>query len=120
MTGLQRVPGQDMMWLRNEIGSKVFRLPTRETQLVVIQGRRGEHVPVHGYTHGAVLYVASGRIRFDGEEYAAGDGAVFAPGHDHYFTGVFLEDSVYLVARTAEDEVTLPDLGETAAAFPDA
>ena len=120
MTGLQRVAAHDMMGLRNEIGSTVFRLPARETQLVVIQGRRGEHVPVHGYTHGAVLYVAAGRIRFDDEEYAAGDGAVFQPGHERYFTGVFLEDSVYVVARTAEDEVTLPDLGETAVAFPDA
>jgi hypothetical protein len=50
----------------------------------------------------------------------AGDGGSYLPTGGGYYAVRFLEDSVYVVARTAADQLTLPDIGERAAAHLDA
>ena len=48
------------------------------------------------------------------------DGGSYLPVGGGYYPVRFLEDSVYVVARTAADQLTLPDIGERAAAHLDA
>jgi hypothetical protein len=118
MPGFDLLPADSMRWTQNVLGSEVTRLYTDGAVLTVVRGRKGDLVPAHGYTHGSVTYVVSGRLNIDGHELAAGDGGSYRPAG--YFAVRFLEDSVYVVARTAADELTVPDIGERAAAHLDA
>jgi hypothetical protein len=119
MPGFQPLPAGQMTWTRNILGSEVTRLHTNGAVLTVVHGKAGDLVPAHGYTHGSVTYVVSGRLEIDGHVLGPGDAGSYRPGAG-YFAVKFLEDSVYLVARTAEDELTVPDIGERAAAHLDA
>lgn len=119
MPGFQPLPAGQMTWTRNMLGSEVTRLHTNGAVLTVVHGKAGDLVPAHGYTHGSVTYVVSGRLEIDGHVLGPGDAGSYQPGTG-YFAVKFLEDSVYLVARTAEDELTVPDIGERAAAHLDA
>ncbi len=118
MPGFQPLPASTMTWSQNVLGAEVTRLYTQGAVLTIVRGKAGDLVPAHGYTHGCVTFVVSGRLDVDGYELKAGDGGSYRPGG--YYTVRFLEDSVYVVARTAEDELTLPDIGERAAAHLDA
>jgi len=119
MGGFTARHAADMDWERNVLGSTVTRLRTDGAMLTIVHGRQGDIVPAHGYSKGSVTYVVSGRISVDGAVLQAGDaGTYVAPGG--YFTVRFLEDSVYVVARASQDEITVPDLGERAAHHPDA
>lgn len=118
MPGFQLLPADSLTWTKNVLGAEVTRLYTHGAVLTVVRGEKGDVVPAHGYSHGSVTYVVSGRIDIDGHELAAGDSGSYEP--PGYFAVHFLEDSVYVVARTAEDELTLPDIGERAAAHLDA
>jgi hypothetical protein len=119
MPGFQTLPADSMTWTQNVLGAEVTRLYTDGAVLTVVRGRKGDLVPAHGYTHGSVTYVVSGRLDIDGHVLTAGDGGSYRPGGG-YFAVRFLEDSVYVVARTAADELTVPDIGERAAAHLDA
>jgi hypothetical protein len=118
MPGFEPLPSGSMSWTQNVLGAEVTRLYTDGAVLTVVRGHKGDLVPAHGYTHGSVTYVVSGRLDIDGHELRAGDGGSYRPGG--YFAVRFLEDSVYVVARTAADELTVPDIGERAAAHLDA
>jgi hypothetical protein len=119
MSGFQPVPAGSMTWSRNILGSEVTRLYTQGAVLTVVHGKAGDLVPPHGYTHGSITYVVSGKLQIDGQVLGPGDAGTYQPGTG-YFAVRFLEDSVYVVARTAEDELTVPDIGERAAAHLDA
>ena len=119
MPGFDPLPSGSMKWTQNVLGAEVTRLYTDGAVLTVVRGRKGDLVPAHGYTHGSVTYVVSGRLDIDGNVLTAGDGGSYRPGGG-YFAVRFLEDSVYVVARTAADELTVPDIGERAAAHLDA
>ena len=112
------VPAEAMTWTRNLLGSRVTRLHTEGAVLTVVQGREGDVVPGHGYSQGAITFIVSGRVEVDGRVYAPGDAGVYHPGG--YFAVKFLTDATYVVARTATDEITLPDIGERAAHHLDA
>ncbi len=114
----QSVPAESMTWTRNLLGSRVARLHTDGAQLTVVHGREGDVVPAHGYSRGAITYVVSGRVEIDGSVLAPGDGGEYAPGG--YYAVKFLTDATYVVARTQNDELTLPDIGERAASALDA
>ena len=87
---------------------------TDGAMLTVVHGRSGDIVPAHGYSKGSVTYVVSGRIQVDSIVLGPGDAATYsAPGG--YFSVKFLEDSTYVVARAADDEITVPDIGERVA-----
>lgn len=118
MPGFEPLPAGSLSWTQNVLGAEVTRLYTDGAVLTVVRGHKGDLVPAHGYTHGSVTYVVSGRLDIDGYELRAGDGGSYRPGG--YFAVRFLEDSVYVVARTAADELTVPDIGERAAAHLDA
>lgn len=114
MSGFTPIPASAMQWERNVLGSTVTRLRTDGAMLTVVHGRQGDIVPDHGYTRGSVTYVVSGRIQVGGVELGQGEAGTYsAPGG--YFSVRFLEDSVYVVARAADDEITMPDIGERAA-----
>lgn len=114
MSSFTPVPAGDMSWERNVLGSMVTRLRTDGAMLTIVHGRQGDVVPAHGYSKGSVTYVVAGRIEVDGAVLAAGDaGTYVAPGG--FFSVKFLEDSTYVVARSAQDEITVPDIGERAA-----
>jgi hypothetical protein len=119
MPGFQPLPSASLRWTKNVLGAEVTRLYTTGAVLTVVRGVAGDLVPEHGYTHGSVTFVVSGAIQIDGQVLRAGDGGSYKPGGGYYAVR-FLEDSVYVVARTAEDQVTLPDIGERAAAHLDA
>ena len=119
MPGFEPLPAESMTWVENLLGAQVTRLYTEGAVLTVVRGRAGERVPAHGYTKGSVTYVVSGRIEIDGYELRPGDAGRYRPGGG-YFAVRFLDDSVYVVARDAEDELTLPDYGEDAVAHLDA
>lgn len=109
----------EMTWERNVLGSTVTRLRTDGAMLTIVNGRKGDIVPAHGYSKGCVTYVVTGSISVDGEILHAGDaGTYIAPGD--YFTVRFLEDATYVVARASHDEITVPDIGERAAHHLDA
>jgi hypothetical protein len=58
--------------------------------------------------------VVSGRIEIDGTVLGPGDAGTYtAPGG--YFSVKFLDDSTYVVARSHDDHITIPDIGERAA-----
>lgn len=119
MPAFTSVPASAMVWQRNVLGSEVTRLRTDGAMLTVVHGRAGDIVPPHGYTKGCVTYVVTGRIQVDGAVLGAGDAATYwAPGG--FFSVKFLEDSTYVVARAADDEITVPDIGERAAHHLDA
>jgi hypothetical protein len=118
MSGFQPLPKSAMSWTKNVLGAEVTRLYTNGAVLTVVRGSAGDLVPAHGYSEGSITYVVSGRVDVDGHVLAAGDAGSYQPGG--YYAVRFLEDSVYVVARTAEDELTLPDIGERAAAHLDA
>ena len=120
MPGFTPYPAAQMSWTRNVLGAEVTRLHTNGAMLTIVRGQAGDLVPAHGYTHGSVTYVVSGRVEVDGQVLAAGDGGSFLPTGGGYYAVRFLEDSVYVVARTAADQLTLPDIGERAAAHLDA
>jgi hypothetical protein len=108
-----------MMWDRNVLGSEVTRLRTDGAKLTIVHGREGDSVPPHGYSKGAVTYVVSGRIQIDDCILEAGDGGTYvAPGG--FYSVRFLQDSTYIVARAANDDITVPDIGERSAHSPDA
>ena len=111
--GFESVPAESMAWTRNVLGSQVTRLHTEGAVLTVVHGREGDVVPSHGYTKGSITYVVSGRVEINGTVFAPGDAGVYTPGG--YFAVKFLTDATYVVARTAADEITLPDIGERAA-----
>lgn len=114
MSAFTPIPASAMQWERNVLGSTVTRLRTDGAMLTVVHGREGDIVPEHGYTRGSVTYVVSGRIQIGGAVLSAGEAGTYsAPGG--YFSVRFLEDSVYVVARAADDEITVPDIGERAA-----
>ena len=114
MSAFTPIPASALQWERNVLGSTVTRLRTDGAMLTVVHGRQGDIVPDHGYTRGSVTYVVSGRIQIGGAVLGAGDAGTYsAPGG--YFSVRFLEDSIYVVARAADDEITMPDLGERAA-----
>jgi hypothetical protein len=119
MPGFKPLPAGSTTWTKNVLGAEVTRLHTNGAVLTVVRGKKGDLIPAHGYTHGSVTYVVSGRLDIDGHVLVAGDGGSYQPGSGYYAVR-FLEDSVYVVARTAADEVTLPDIGERAAAHLDA
>ena len=103
-----------MPWEKNVLGSEVTRLRTDGAMLTVVHGRAGDSVPAHGYRKGSGTYVVSGRIQVDDAILVAGDAGTYAaPGG--YFSVKFLEDSTYVVARSSDDEITMPDIGERAA-----
>ncbi len=119
MSGFQYVSGDSLPWEKNVLGSQVTRLRTDGAMLTIVHGRKGDVVPAHGYSKGSVTYVVNGSIEVDGQVLQAGDaGTYVAPGG--YFSVKFLEDSTYVVARAARDEITVPDLGERAAHHLDA
>jgi len=118
MPGFQPLPADAMTWTKNVLGAEVTRLYTNGAVLTIVHGNKDDLVPDHGYTHGCVTYVVSGRLEIDGHELRAGDAGSYQPGSG-YFSVRFLEDSVYVVARTAADELTIPDLGERSAAHLD-
>jgi len=119
MSGFVPLPGQAMTWTKNVLGAEVSRLYTHGAVLSVIRGKKGDLVPAHGYSHGSVTYVVSGLLDIDGHRMGPGDAGSYQPGSGYYAVR-FLEDSVYVVARTSDDELTVPDLGERAAAHLDA
>lgn len=119
MAGFTPVPGPSMTWERNVLGSQVTRLHTDGAMLTIVQGAAGDVVPAHGYSKGCVTYVVTGAIEIDGTVLRSGDaGTYVAPGG--YFAVKFLEDSIYVVARAAQDDITVPDIGERAAHHLDA
>lgn len=118
MPGFQPLPAGSMTWTKNVLGAEVTRLHTNGAVLTVVHGSAGDMVPAHGYTHGSITYVVSGRIDIDGLELGPGDAGSYRPGTGYYAVK-FIEDSVYVVARTAADELTIPDLGERSAAHLD-
>lgn len=119
MPAFTPVPASAMAWERNVLGSEVTRLRTDGAMLTVVHGRAGDVVPAHGYSKGCVTYVVSGRIQVGGAILGPGDaGTYMAPGG--YFSVKFLEDSTYVVARSSDDDITVPDIGERAAHHLDA
>jgi len=119
MSAFSPVPATAMVWERNVLGSEVTRLRTDGAMLTVVHGRAGDVVPDHGYSKGCVTFVVSGRIQVGDAVLGAGDAGTYtAPGG--YFSVKFLDDSTYIVARSAEDEITVPDIGERAAHHLDA
>ena len=119
MSGFRPVPGSSMKWERNVLGSSVTRLRTDGAMLTIVHGMPGDVVPAHGYSKGSVTYVVKGSVEVDGAVLHAGDaGTYVAPGG--YFSVKFLEESTYVVARAAKDEITVPDIGERAAHHLDA
>jgi hypothetical protein len=119
MPGFQPRPASSLTWTKNVLGAEVARLHTNGAMLTIVRGKAGDLVPEHGYTHGSITYVVSGRLDVDGHVLTAGDSGSYRPG-DGYYAVRFLEDSVYVVARNVADELTLPDIGERAAAHLDA
>jgi hypothetical protein len=114
MSGFTPVPGGDMSWERNVLGSEVTRLRTDGAMLTIVHGRKGDVVPAHGYSKGCVTYVVAGTVEIDGTVLGPGDAGTYtAPGG--FYSVKFLEDASYLVARAADDEITMPDLGERSA-----
>lgn len=114
MSAFTPIPQSGMQWERNVLGSMVTRLRTDGAVLTVVHGREGDIVPDHGYTRGSVTYVVSGRIQIGGAVLGPGEAGTYtAPGG--YFSVRFLEDSTYVVARAADDQITVPDIGERAA-----
>jgi hypothetical protein len=114
MSAFTPIPSSAMEWERNVLGSIVTRLRTDGAMLTVVHGREGDIVPDHGYTRGSVTYVVSGRIQIGGAVLGPGEAGTYsAPGG--FFSVRFLEDSVYVVARAADDQITMPDIGERAA-----
>lgn len=118
MSGFEKLPADQMTWIHNVLGAKVTRLYTNGAVLTVVQGKAGDVIPPHGYTHGSVTYVVSGELEVDGEKLGAGDAGRYQPGGGYYAVK-FRTDGAYVVARTAEDHLTLPDIGERAAAHLD-
>ena len=119
MPGFQPLPAKAFQWTENVLGAEVTRLHTQGAVLTIVHGKAGDLVPAHGYSHGSVTYVVSGKLEIDGQVLLAGDAGSYVPGSGYYAVR-FLEDSVYVVARTAADEITVPDIGERAAAHLDA
>jgi hypothetical protein len=119
MAGFRPLPAASTAWTNNVLGSEVARLYTNGAVLTIVRGHAGDLVPAHGYSHGSVTYVVSGSIEIDGHVLHAGDAGSYEPGTGYYSVR-FLEDSIYVVARTAEDQLTIPDIGERAAAHLDA
>ena len=114
MSAFTPAPFSSMRWEKNVLGSEVTRLRTDGAMLTVVHGRAGDSVPAHGYSKGSVTYVVSGRIQVDDAILVEGDAGTYAaPGG--YFSVKFLEDSTYVVARSSDDEITMPDIGERAA-----
>lgn len=114
MSGFTPVPASAMSFEQNVLGSQVTRLRTDGAMLTIVHGRQGDSVPAHGYSKGSVTYVVSGRIDVEGTILGPGDaGTYVAPGG--FFSVKFLEDSTYIVARSAADDITMPDIGERAA-----
>jgi hypothetical protein len=118
MSGFRPLPAASSQWTKNVLGAEVTRLYTKGAVLTVVRGRKCDRVPAHGYSHGSITYVVSGLLEVDGNVLGPGDAGSYEPGG--YFDVRFLEDSVYVVARTAEDQLTVPDIGERAAAHLDA
>lgn len=119
MAGFEILRSQDMEWFKNVLGTEVTRLYTDGAVLTIVHGRKGDVVPAHGYSRGAVTFVVSGSVEIDGTILGAGDAGTYSP-PGGYYAVKFLEDSTYLVARTSTDEITLPDIGERAAHHLDA
>ena len=119
MPGFTPLSAESITWTKNVLGAEVTRLYTNGAVLSVVRGKKGDLVPPHGYSHGSVTYVVSGLLEVDGHTMKPGDAGSYQPGGG-YFAVRFLEDSVYVVARTAADELTIPDIGERAAAHLDA
>ena len=80
MPGFQTLPADSMTWTQNVLGAEVTRLYTNGAVLTVVRGHKGDLVPAHGYTHGSVTYVVSGRLDIDGHVLTAGDGGSYRPG----------------------------------------
>ena len=104
-----------MQWVKNSLGAEVTRLVTEGAVMTVVRGVKGDQVPAHGYSRGAVTYVVSGRVKIDDVELGPGDGGNYTPASEGYYGVTFLEDSMYVVVRSAADHITLPDIGERAA-----
>lgn len=119
MSAFSPVLASAMIWESNVLGSEVTRLHTDGAKMTIVHGRKGDVVPPHGYSKGAVTYVVSGSIQIDEAILGAGDGGTYvAPGG--FYSVKFLEDSTYIVARSAHDDITVPDIGERSAYSPDA
>jgi len=119
MPGFKPLPASSITWTQNVLGAEVARLYTNGAVMTIVRGNAGDLIPAHGYSHGSVTYVVSGRLDIDGQVLGPGDGGSYSPGSGYYAVR-FLEDSVFVVARTAADELTMPDIGERAAAHLDA
>lgn len=119
MTGFMPQRAETMTWTKNALGAEVTRVFTNGAVLTVVRGKKGDLVPDHGYTHGAVSYVVSGELEIDGTVLHAGDAGSYRGGSG-YYSVKFLTDAIYVVARIAEDHLTIPDIGERAAAHLDA
>jgi hypothetical protein len=118
MPGFEPLPTDQMSWIKNVLGAEVTRLYTNGAVLTVVRGAAGDVIPPHGYTHGSVTYVVSGEVELDGQRLGPGDAGRYEPGNGYYAVK-FLTDGVFVVARTAADELTIPDLGERSAAHLD-
>ncbi|MGW6836504.1 hypothetical protein ACWGCI_24285 [Streptomyces sp. NPDC054949] len=107
MPGYTPLPAEEMKWERNELGLESSRLTTDGAMLTIVRGKAGDHVAPHGHTRGSLMYVVSGRINVDGHELVGGFGGKC--NGSGFYPVDFLEDSVYVVARAANDEITTRD-----------
>ncbi len=92
MTGFMPQRAETMTWTKNALGAEVTRVFTNGAVLTVVRGKKGDLVPDHGYTHGAVSYVVSGELEIDGTVLHAGDAGSYRGGSG-YYSVKFLTDA---------------------------
>ena len=93
-------------WEDMEGGGKVVRLGDDNVKMSIVKLNKGESYPGHAHSVGSYMYVVSGEIEIDGHVLSAGDagncGDINAP-----YSISATQDTVYIVCRSADDEVTM-------------
>ena len=67
MPGFKPLPASSITWTQNVLGAEVARLYTNGAVMTIVRGNAGDLIPAHGYSHGSVTYVVSGRLDIDGQ-----------------------------------------------------
>nr|WP_157257885.1 hypothetical protein [Pedobacter ginsenosidimutans] len=95
--------------MESEIGIQTARFSDFGVIMSVVRGKKGTTSKSHSHSEGSYIFIVSGKVKIDEFILEPGTAGACRPGAGHY-QQTFLEDSEYIVCRSAKDSITLEEV----------
>ena len=100
----QHIKKEDFKWEKSELGVETARFKDFGVIMSIVKGKKGTKTESHSHSHGAFIFVTKGKLKIDEFILEPGTAGKCRPGPGHYHQE-FLEDSEYVVCRSADDKI---------------